>query len=260
MQDDLRFLDRGGRVARRILKLDWSGHPLGPVGTWDPALRDGLGTMFASSFPGFLVWGDAMTLFFNDLYEPMLGNKAHSLGSPFPAVWHEVWDCLGPSVKRVMAGESFFFRNYAVTLERHGYPELARFHFSYAPLRDAVGAVRGLFCTCVEITGEGDPLAPYQRSRAQPLGERSGANGKCGWTERAAQADARFARLCRRQASPTRAPGAPTPAGDAVAPDPVAAPCAVLDDPIACTAARDVNASPTTPADAGTSCPAPTVP
>jgi signal transduction histidine kinase len=153
------FLDNGGRTGRRIRSLDWSKHPLGPIETWDATLRTSLGIVLSSSFPTFLVWGEDLTLFFNDPYEPMLGQKAHSLGSPYPAVWHEVWDSLGPYIRRVLAGESFFFENYETTLERHGCPEQAWFTFSYNPLRDDSGSVRGLICTCVEVTDKVRALA-----------------------------------------------------------------------------------------------------
>jgi PAS domain-containing protein len=136
------FLDNGGGVGRRIRSRDWSLHPLGPVDSWDAALRTSLGIVLSSSFPTFLVWGEELTLFFNDAYEPVLGQKTLGLGAPFSTVWHEVWDSLGPYIRRVLDGESFFFENYEFTLERHGYPEQAWFTFSYSPLRDEAGTVR----------------------------------------------------------------------------------------------------------------------
>ncbi|MGJ9416558.1 hypothetical protein ACHAC9_02145 [Massilia sp. CMS3.1] len=83
------FLDNGGRLGRRIRNLDWSQHPLGPIDTRDATLRTSLDIVLFPSFPTFLLWGDDLTLFFNDPYEPMLGQKAHSLGSPYRAVWHQ---------------------------------------------------------------------------------------------------------------------------------------------------------------------------
>lgn len=153
-QNPCGFLTNGGRISRRIGKLDWSHHPLGPIAGWDPALCTSLGIVLASPLPTFLIWGEDLTLFFNDAYEPMLGYKAHSLGSPFPAVWHEVWDALGPWVRRVLGGESSLFENYPATLERYGYLEQAWFTFSYSPLRDAQGGVRGVLCSCIDVTGQ----------------------------------------------------------------------------------------------------------
>ncbi len=179
--NQLEFLDHGGRIGRRIAKLDWSKHPLGAIATWDAALRGSLAIVLGSPLPTFLVWGPDLTLFFNDAYEPMLGQKAHSLGSPYPAVWNEVWDCLGPCIGRVLAGESLVFENHAVALGRPGYPEQAWFTFSYSPLRDDAGAVRGLICTCIERTAEALALAPPDNAGqcATRLPATAGANEQC---------------------------------------------------------------------------------
>jgi PAS domain S-box-containing protein len=202
------FLDNGGRTGRRIRSLDWSKHPLGPIETWDATLRTSLGIVLSSSFPTFLVWGEDLTLFFNDPYEPMLGQKAHSLGSPYPAVWHEVWDSLGPYIRRVLAGESFFFENYETTLERHGYPEQAWFTFSYNPLRDAGGSVRGLICTCVEVTDKVRALARHKEAEER-LALSLEASGNIGtWSydldDGATHVDERFARLFQVDAALAR--------------------------------------------------------
>lgn len=164
-QNPYGFLEDGGRIGRRIGKLDWSHHPLGPVAAWDPALRESLMVVLCCSLPTFLIWGDDLTLFFNDAYEPMLGNKAHSLGSPFPAVWHELWEALGPYVRRALRGESFVFENYAAALERYGHTEQTWFTFSYSPLRDEQGVVRGMVCTRLDVTDRMQALARYEQAR-----------------------------------------------------------------------------------------------
>lgn len=167
------FLEDGGRIGRRIGKLDWSRHPLGPVTGWDPALRASLGIVLGSPLPTFLIWGEHLTLFFNDAYGPMLGYKAHSLGSPFPAVGHEVWEALGPYVRRALKGESFFFENYAAALERYGYSEQAWFTFAYSPLCDDQGAVRGMVCTCLDVTDRVQALATRTKRASVSRAKRS---------------------------------------------------------------------------------------
>jgi PAS domain-containing protein len=39
-------------------------------------------------------------------------------------------------------------------MRRHGYDEDTWFRFSYSPVRDEDGTVAGMFCACVEMTGE----------------------------------------------------------------------------------------------------------
>ena len=202
------FLENGGAIGRRIRSRDWSQHPLGPVEHWDATLRTSLGIALSSSFPTFLAWGDDLTLLYNDPYEPMLGQKADSLGAPFPAVWPEVWDSLAPYVCRVLAGESFFFEDHAVTLERHGYPEQTWFTFSYSPLRDDAGTVRGLICTCVEVTDKVQALARHKEAEER-LALSLEASGNIGtWSydldDGATHVDERFARLFQVDAALAR--------------------------------------------------------
>ena len=196
-------------MGERIRERDWSTHPLGPVSGWPPALRTGLGIVLGSAFPTFLAWGEGLTLFFNDAYVPMLGNKAPTaLGAPHPEVWHEVWPELEPYIRRVLAGESFFFENLAVTLERHGYPEQAWFTFSFSPLRDELGAVRGVICTVVEMTGKVQALARHKEAEER-LALSLEASGNIGtWSydldTGATHVDERFARLFQVEAALAR--------------------------------------------------------
>jgi PAS domain S-box-containing protein len=203
------FLDNGGAMGERIRARDWSGQALGPVSGWAPALRTGLGIVLGSAFPTFLAWGEGLTLFFNDAYVPMLGNKADTaLGRPHSEVWHEVWPELAPYMRRVLGGESFFFENYQVTLTRHGYEEQAWFTFSYSPLRDETGAVRGVICTVMEVTDKVRVLARHKEAEER-LALSLEASGNIGtWSydldTLATHVDERFARLFQVEAALAR--------------------------------------------------------
>lgn len=196
-------------MGERIRESDWTLHPMGPVDTWEASLRTGLGIMLSSSFPSFLAWGEDLSLFFNDAYVPMLGRKVDwALAVPYARVWHEVWDGLAPYLARVQAGESFFFENYETTLERHGYPEPAWFTFSYSPLRDEQGAVRGLICTVVEVTDKIEAVARHKEAEER-LALSLEASGNIGtWSvdldDYATHVDERFARLFQVDAALVR--------------------------------------------------------
>ncbi len=205
----LAFLSNGGASGARIHAHDWSAHALGPIDSWPAALRTSLGIVLGSSFPTFLAWGPELSLFFNDAYVPMLGNKSGAaLGRPLAEVWEEVWHSVGPYARRVLDGESFFFENFATQLQRHGYPEQAWFTFSYSPVRDDGGAVRGVLCTCIENTDKLRALAMHKEAEER-LALSLEASGNIGtWSydldTAATHVDERFARLFQVDAALAR--------------------------------------------------------
>ncbi|MGI4718146.1 MAG: hybrid sensor histidine kinase/response regulator [Janthinobacterium lividum] len=203
------FLSNGGAAGARIHAHDWTDHPLGPIAAWPAALRTALGMVLGSAFPTFLAWGEELHLFYNDAYEPVLGNKAvDALGRPLPQVWTEVWDAVGPYARRVLAGESFFFENFATRVERHGYPEQAFFTFSYSPVRDESGAACGVMCTVIEVTDKLRALARHKEAEER-LALSLEASGNIGtWSydleTAATHVDERFARLFQVDAALAR--------------------------------------------------------
>ena len=196
-------------MGERIRAADWSAHPIGPIEGWEGSLRTGLGIMLSATFPTFLAWGEDLALFFNDAYLPILGKKSDwALGETYARVWPEVWDALAPTLARVQAGESFVFENYATTLERNGYPEPAWFTFSYSPLRDERGAVRGLICTVIEVTDKLEAIARHKEAEER-LAMSLEASGNIGtWSydldTLATHVDERFARLFQVDAALAR--------------------------------------------------------
>ena len=203
------FTLNGGMTGARIRDHDWSGHPLGPLATWPAALRTTLGIVLGSAFPAFVTWGNGYHLLYNDAYLPMLGKKAGSaLGLPYAEVWHEVWSDLAPYAARVMAGESFFFENYATTLHRGDTPEAAWFTFSFSPVRDEAGTVRGMMCTVIEVTDKVLALARHKEAEER-LALSLEASGNIGtWSvdleTAVTQVDERFARLFQVDAAVAR--------------------------------------------------------
>jgi PAS domain S-box-containing protein len=142
----------GGIMGECVRTHDWAATPLGPAETWPQSLRTALSIMLNSAFPTYLAWGPELTSFYNDAYIPILGDKPNSLGRPFPEVWSEVWDTIGPITKRAMEGEASYFEDLPLTLMRRGYPEATWFSFSYSPIRDETGGIGGILCTVHETT------------------------------------------------------------------------------------------------------------
>ena len=151
--DRERFLSDGGEMGARMRQHDWSTSPLGEPSLWPDSLKSVVSLMLASKFPMFLLWGEHHCCLYNDGYIPVLGRRhPTALGRPFIETWPEIWSSIHPMILLARAGESLYFERLPLRLERNQFEEEASFTFSYSPLRDAEGEIRGMFCACMETT------------------------------------------------------------------------------------------------------------
>jgi signal transduction histidine kinase len=151
----LPFLSGGGMMGAMMRAHDWSASPLGHPHTWPQALRTTVGLMLNSKFPMFVAWGGELGFLYNDSYIAILGDKhPAALGRRFHDVWAEIWLDIHPLVVRALKGEASYMDRLPLRMRRHGYDEDTWFRFSYSPVRDEDGTVAGMFCACVEMTGE----------------------------------------------------------------------------------------------------------
>ena len=147
------FFSDGGEVGELMQRKDWSGSPLGPPERWPLALQSVVSLLLSSKFPMFVAWGDELGFLYNDAYSQILGVKhPAALGRRFQDIWAEIWTDLQPLIERALAGEASWLDDLPLTMNRHGYDEQTWFTFSYSPVRDEHGKVRGLFCACTETT------------------------------------------------------------------------------------------------------------
>jgi hypothetical protein len=124
-----------------------------------------------------IAWGDDLTMIYNDGYRAMLGTEKirDAMGAGFRDVWSEVWDTIGPMVDSVMTtGRPSWAVDTPLVMRRSGYVEETHFTFSYSPLRDDNGVVRGLFDMATETTHE-----VIDRRRLRLLSELSTALHLC---------------------------------------------------------------------------------
>lgn len=149
------FLLDGGETGAELRAYDFAASPLGPPEGWPEALKVTLATMLSSPQPMFLSWGREMLFFFNDPYRPFLGARgAGALGRPFPELWPDIWAEIEPIVRKALAGEGSRFENMPLVMTRNGYPEETWWSFSYMPLRDGNGTVRGMLCVTSDSSAE----------------------------------------------------------------------------------------------------------
>ncbi len=141
-----------GALARSV---DWAATPLGDPSTWPGPLRGAVELCLATSFPMLVTWGPELTKIYNDGYRPMLGTDKHpaAMGASTQRVWSEIWDVVGPMFEKVITqGRSTWTTDQRLVIVRSGYPEECYFTYSYSPLRDEEGTVRGVLDVVTETT------------------------------------------------------------------------------------------------------------
>nr|WP_315251492.1 GAF domain-containing protein [uncultured Duganella sp.] len=150
------FLSAPGELGARIWAHDWGGTPLGPIAGWPQSLKTVINLMLNSPQPMWMGWGEQVTFLYNDAYIDVLSMAKHpwALGRPTGEVWAEIWDYCGPLADKVFArGESTMADNVRLFMRRGDFLEETFYAFSYSPVRDETGAVAGLFCANLDVTG-----------------------------------------------------------------------------------------------------------
>ena len=150
------FLRRGGEMAERIQRYDWSSTPIGAIDTWSQSLRTTVGLLLNNRFPMLLWWGDQYISIYNDAYIPVLGSKhPWGLGKPVRECWSEIWHILQPLIDApYKGGESTWMEDFPLQINRNGYMEETHFTVAYSPVPDESKPSRigGVLATVHEIT------------------------------------------------------------------------------------------------------------
>jgi signal transduction histidine kinase/CheY-like chemotaxis protein len=145
----------GGEMGGLVRAFDWSATALGPIAAWPRSLRTIVGILLTTRHPMFLWWGPGLIQFYNDGYRASLGPERHpsALGQPGPACWAEVWDTVGPQIRFVLeTGDSTWHEDHLVPITRGGRLQDVFWSYSYSPVRDDEGEIRGVLATVQETT------------------------------------------------------------------------------------------------------------
>ncbi len=134
--------------------FDWSRTPLGPVTGWPQSLKTAVRIILTSRYAMFIWWGEELVNLYNDPYRVLLGKKhPGALGQSAQTVWAEIWEQIGPRTDAVLRqAEATFDEALLLLMDRFNYLEETYFTFSYSPLPDDQGEVRGIFCAVTEET------------------------------------------------------------------------------------------------------------
>lgn len=140
-------------MAGRMRTHAWSRTPLGDPLTWPASLAVACRLCLTSSFPMVLWWGPQLCFLYNDAYRPFLGDKHPALGLPGSEVWGEVWQIIGGQLQSVLdTGTATYSENVLLPLNRRGYLEETCYSYSFSPLYDDSGVIRGAFTAVSDTT------------------------------------------------------------------------------------------------------------
>jgi PAS domain S-box-containing protein len=146
----------GGEMGALIRAMDWSQTPIGPVGSWSPALRMMVRFLLANRFPLLLWWGPQYVSIYNDPYRPVLGAKhPWALGRPVSECWSEIWHILQPLIDTPFnGGPATWNDDIFLEINRHGFVEETHFTIAYSPVPDdtAPSGIGGVLATVHEIS------------------------------------------------------------------------------------------------------------
>ncbi|HEX7239522.1 MAG TPA: ATP-binding protein [Longimicrobiaceae bacterium] len=143
----------GGEMARLCRGMEWAATPLGPVEAWPQSLRTTAGLVVRQGIAMNLCWGPELVQIYNDAYRVIMGGKHPAgLGRSVLWSWAEIRCQVGPLFERVLGGETVYFEDLLLRVERHGELEDAYFTFSYSPVPVESGEVGGVLINCYETT------------------------------------------------------------------------------------------------------------
>lgn len=140
-------------MATRMRAHAWADTPLGDPAQWPTSLAAACRICLTSSFPMVVWWGEDLYFLYNDAYLPFLGAKHPVLAKPGNLVWDEIWDIIGPALRSVLdSGSATWSQDVMLPLNRNGYTEETYWTYSFSPLYDEAGVVRGAHTEATDTT------------------------------------------------------------------------------------------------------------
>ncbi|WP_316238939.1 ATP-binding protein [Bradyrhizobium sp. SZCCHNR1015] len=154
MAERERLFSGGSELAGLMLRFDWEGTSIGPPEHWPQSLKTAVRIMLTSQQPIWIGWGRELIYLYNDAYKTIIGGKhPWALGRPISAVWHEIWEDIGPLLAKAGGGDQgTYVEAQLLIMERNGFPEETYYTFSYSPIPDDDGSPGGIFCANTDDT------------------------------------------------------------------------------------------------------------
>jgi len=161
-----RFFAGAGEAAALVRAIDWQKTPLGAIETWPQALVHYVALVLELPSPAIIFWGEELLQIYNDGYAVIMGPRhPRYFGAPYHECWPDTYPTIHPWMRRVLdSGEIVRVDREQIAVTRYGFAEEAYFTFTFSPLRDDTGAIRGILQPVQEVT-----LAVLAERRAATL-------------------------------------------------------------------------------------------
>ncbi|RIB10549.1 hypothetical protein C2G38_2205784 [Gigaspora rosea] len=140
--------------VKMVYDYDWSSTVLGPIDSWDPALKNALNLCLHSAFPAYLCiypdWISIYNLAWNPLFK-LKSSCQQALGKSFRETWPELYDIFNSQFER-KSGKGIFFKDVCYSLERDGFAEDGFFNHTISPVIQSDGSVCAIHAMGIETT------------------------------------------------------------------------------------------------------------
>lgn len=133
---------------------DWTQTPLGAVESWPRSLVNYVQMIFEMPTGAIIFWGDIQTQIYNQGYAEIMGPRHPKyFGGPLSECWPDTYPFVYPMMRKVLDhGEVIRVEKTHLMVTRFGFPEEAFFTFTFSPLRDDDGIIRGVLQPVFEVT------------------------------------------------------------------------------------------------------------
>lgn len=153
---------------QHFMEFGWEGTGVGARLGWSSDLNRAVQFMMDTAQPTFLVWGDEMTMLFNEPFALLLGERWHeALGTSYPSTFKPIWEILAPFAEAAYSGRGGLVRDVSIPSWESRFNERRNYTFSFTPIRDSAGEVLGATCICTDTTREVERSQEVKRELRQ---------------------------------------------------------------------------------------------
>ena len=143
--------------ARFIRGINWDATDLGPPRKWSSTLTLMVDLCLADPQAASVMWGDRLTMIYNESFVQFAGSKHPNLMGGTPVVeYAEVWDTMFAAIiKRGKEnGQATRHKDVQLFLRRHGYLEEVFVTYTFVPIVGPDKSVVGFYHTAIETTSQ----------------------------------------------------------------------------------------------------------